>query len=76
MNSQEFNAKKEEVADKIKSLIVSYGELMKLTSPQHWRVSGHYTMELQKMERELQHIAEISKDELDIDWVKEALKQV
>jgi len=76
MDSEEYKLKKEEVAKNLRALLVSYDELMKMTSPQHWRVSGHYNMELQKMEKELQYISEISEDELDMNWVQQALKQV
>jgi len=76
MDSEEYKLKKEEVTEKLHSLMVAYDELMKMTSPQHWRGSGHYTMELQKMEKELHYLKEITKDELDMDWVQQALKQV
>lgn len=76
MDSNEFKLKKEEVAEKLDSLRKAYDELTKMTSPQHWRGTGYHVMELQKMERELPSLTEISKDELDMEWVQKALKQV
>ena len=76
MDSNEFKLKKEDVVNKIDDLLKSYDELSKITSPQHWRTTGHHAMELQKMKGELEHTTEITKDELDTEWVQQALKQV
>jgi hypothetical protein len=76
MNSQEYNAKRDEVAEKLGALQKSFDELIKMTSPTWWRLTGTHFMELERMGKDLERLTEISKSELDNDWVKEALKQV
>ncbi len=75
MSPTEFMLKRIELASKIRELKKEYLLFLNEVSPKHWRSSGHYTHELSEMFINIQNVTQITKEEKEIDWVKNEIER-
>lgn len=47
--------------------------LRKKVTPKYWRITGHHCHNLKEIRKEIQAFTEISKKDLENEWIKEQI---
>ncbi len=68
-----YEQEKATLLAKIKELEELYLKFTTRTSPTYWRTTGSHFSELRAMKKDIPKFTEMTKEELESDWVKEAL---
>ena len=71
---EKFEVNKQVFLVKLEALKKDFEELTKQVSPVHWRNTGTQFSNIKKMEHDVSNYTEITKKDLEIEWVREALK--
>ena len=67
----DFEIGKKEVLILIDKLYEAYSDFINDVSPKNWRITGHHLAELHVMKEDIGRFSEITKEESEIDWVKD-----
>ncbi len=67
----DFEIGKKEVLILIDKLYEAYSDFINDVSPKNWRITGHHLTELSVMKEDIGRFSEITKEESEIDWVKD-----
>lgn len=67
----DFEIGKKEVLILIDKLYEAYSDFINDVSPKNWRTTVHHLTELRKMKEDIGRFSEITKEESEIDWVKD-----
>lgn len=71
-SQDDFEIGKKELMIKINEVLDIYNDFVDDVSPKHWRRTGHHITELNKMLDEISTLTAITKEESEIDWVKDS----
>ena len=71
-SQDDFEIGKKELMIKINEVLDIYNDFVDDVSPKHWRRTGHHITELNKMLDEISTFTAITKEESEIDWVKDS----
>lgn len=66
-----FETIKKELVESFSKVLDIYEDFVDDVSPKHWRRTGHHITELKKMISEIDSLTPITKEEEELEWVKE-----
>jgi hypothetical protein len=66
MTKEQFNQQRNDLIDQAKSFLDAYNNFTKDVSPQHWRISGHYYVEINRMISDLPTFELITDEQKEI----------
>ncbi len=71
----DFQIKRNKLVDKLNLFIREYEEFTKEVSSQNWRTTGHHITSMKNFSSEMENLKQISEEEKNNDWVKEAIEK-
>ena len=75
MSSINFLIKRNKIVDKLEKVRKEYEEFLNEVSPRHWRSGGSFNTQLKEMFIKIQDFQEITDEEKQNDWVKDAISK-
>jgi hypothetical protein len=73
-SGSDFNVKKEELIQMLRSFYEFYYNFTKEVSPKNWRTTGHHLTQLRNMKEDIEKLESITPKDLENEWVRKQLE--